>query len=160
MPDDSKQSVIAFLRRDAAGKMILVVCNFNPVLRKDYQMGVPNPGSYKEILNSDDKKYGGTGVTNGTVKAKKGPMHGFDQHISLTLPPLSTIYLSVPAARKPKAEKPTTEKAADKPAKTAKKPVAKRAANPTAKADAPAAEAKTQAAPKRRGRPPKAKTTV
>ena len=160
VPDDSKQSVIAFLRRDAAGKMILVVCNFNPVLRKDYQMGVPNPGSYKEVLNSDDKKYGGTGVTNGTVKAKKGPMHGFDQHISLTLPPLSTIYLSVPAARKPKAEKPTTAKAADKPAKTAKKPVAKKAAKPTAKADAPAAEAKTQAAPKRRGRPPKAKTTV
>ena len=47
--------------------MVLVVCNFNPVLRKEYQMGVPNPGSYKEILNSDDKKYGGTGVTNGTV---------------------------------------------------------------------------------------------
>ena len=119
-----------------------------------------NPGNYKEILNSDDKKYGGTGVTNGTVKAKKGPMHGFDQHISLTLPPLSTIYLSVPAARKPKAEKPTTEKAADKPAQAAKKPAAKKAAKPTAKADAPAAEAKTQAAPKRRGRPPKAKTTV
>ena len=123
-------------------------------------MGVPNPGSYKEILNSDDKKYGGSGVTNGTVKTKKGPMHGFDQHISLTLPPLSTLYLSVPAARKPKAEKPTTEKAADKPAQAAKKPVAKKAAKPTAKADAPAAEAKTQAAPKRRGRPPKAKTTV
>ena len=82
VPDDSKQSVIAFLRRDAAGKMVLVVCNFNPVLRKEYQMGVPNPGSYKEILNSDDKKYGGSGVTNGTVKSKKGPMHGFDQHIS------------------------------------------------------------------------------
>ena len=58
VPDDSKQSVIAFLRRAAAGKMVLVVCNFNPVLRKEYQMGVPNPGSYKEILNSDDKKYG------------------------------------------------------------------------------------------------------
>ena len=70
VPDDSKQSVIAFLRRDAAGKMVLVVCNFNPVLRKEYQMGVPNPGSYKEILNSDDKKYGGSGVTNGTVKTK------------------------------------------------------------------------------------------
>ena len=66
-------------------------------------MGVPNPGSYKEILNSDDKKYGGSGVANGTVKTKKGPMHGFDQHISLTLPPLSTLYLSVPqpASRAP-----------------------------------------------------------
>ena len=106
VPDDSKQSVIAFLRRDAAGKMVLVVCNFNPrCCAMEYQMGVPNPGSYKEILNSDDKKYGGSGVTNGTVKAKKGPMHGFDQHISLTLPPLSTLYLSVPAARKPRAAK-------------------------------------------------------
>ena len=155
VPDDSKQSVIAFLRRDAAGKMVLVVCNFNPVLRKEYQMGVPNPGSYKEILNSDDKKYGGSGVTNGTVKAKKGPMHGFDQHISLTLPPLSTLYLSVPAARKPRAAK-ADNKAAEKPAK----PAAKKTAKTTAKTAAPAADAGTEAAPKRRGRPPKAKTTV
>ena len=155
VPDDSKQSVIAFLRRDAAGKMVLVVCNFNPVLRKEYQMGVPNPGSYKEILNSDDKKYGGSGVTNGTVKAKKGPMHGFDQHISLTLPPLSTLYLSVPAARKPRAAK-AADKAAEKPAK----PAAKKTAKTTAKTAAPAADAVTEAAPKRRGRPPKAKTTV
>ena len=86
---------------------------------------MPNPGSYKEILNSDDKKYGGSGVTNGTVKAKKGPMHGFDQHISLTLPPLSTIYLSVPAARKPARHR----KADNKAAETAKKPAAKRRQN-------------------------------
>ena len=157
VPDDSKQSVIAFLRRDAAGKMLLVVCNFNPVLRKDYQMGVPNPGSYKEILNSDDKKYGGSGVTNGTVKSEKGPMHGFDQHISLTLPPMSTLYLSVPAARKPRTKK--ADAAAEKTAEPAK-PAAKKASKATAKAAAPAAPAKTEAAPKRRGRPPKAKTTV
>ena len=157
VPDDSKQSVIAFLRRDAAGKMLLVVCNFNPVLRKDYQMGVPNPGSYKEILNSDDKKYGGSGVTNGTVKSEKGPMHGFDQHISLTLPPMSTLYLSVPAARKPRTKK---ADAADEKAAGPTKPAAKKATKATAKAAAPAAPAKTEAAPKRRGRPPKAKTTV
>ena len=157
VPDDSKQSVIAFLRRDAAGKMILVVCNFNPVLRKDYEMGVPNPGSYKEILNSDDKKYGGSGVANGTVKSVKGAMHGFDQHIALTLPPLSTIYLSVPAARKPKAKAKadSAETAGEKPAKPAAKKTAK-----SAKAAAPAAAPATDAAPKRRGRPPKAKTTV
>ena len=112
--------------------MILVVCNFNPVLRKDYQMGVPNPGSYKEILNSDDKKYGGTGVTNGTGEsARKARCTASTSTFRVTLPPLSTIYLSVPAARKPKAEKPTTEKAADKPAKTAKKPAAKKAAKPS-----------------------------
>ena len=73
VPDDNKQSVIAFLRRDAKGKMLLVVCNFNPVLRESYSMGVPNPGTYKELINSDDVKYGGAGVKNGSVKSVKGP---------------------------------------------------------------------------------------
>ena len=82
-------------------------------------------------------------------------MHGFDQHISLTLPPLSTLYLSVPAARKPRAAK-----AEDKAAEKRAKPAAKKTAKTTAKTAAPAADAVTEAAPKRRGRPPKAKTTV
>ena len=132
VPDDNQQSVIAFLRRDAAGKMIMIVCNFNPVLRQNYEMGVPNPGSYKEILNSDDPKYGGSGVTNGTVRSKKGEMHGFEQHVSLTLPPLSTLYFQVPAARKPRTKK--EDEVASKPAAKTKK----------------AAAAKTEAAPKRR----------
>ena len=126
VPDDNQQSVIAFLRRDAAGKMLMVVCNFNPVLRKDYQMGVPNPGSYKEILNSDDPKYGGSGVTNGTVRSKKGEKHGFEQYVSLTLPPLSTLYFQVPAARKPRAKK--EEEAEAKPAAKTKKATAAKAA--------------------------------
>ena len=54
VPDDSQQSVIAFLRKDAAGKQLLVVCNFNPVLREGYSLGVPVSGTYKELLNSDD----------------------------------------------------------------------------------------------------------
>ena len=135
VPDDNQQSVIAFLRRDAKGKMVMVVCNFNPVLREGYEMGVPNAGSYKEVLNSDDPKYGGSGVTNGTVRSRKGAMHGFDQHVSLTLPPLSTLYFSVPAPRK-KAAKPAAAKAdAKKTAakKTAaKKPASKKAAAPKA----------------------------
>lgn len=77
-------------------------------------MGVPNPGTYKELINSDDVKYGGTGVKNGSVKSVKGPMHGFDQHIEVTLPPLSTIYFSVPAARK-KAGKPARQKLPKQP---------------------------------------------
>ena len=92
--------------------MLLVVCNYNPVLRESYSMGVPNPGTYKELINSDDVKYGGTGVKNGSVKSVKGPMHGFDQHIEVTLPPLSTIYFSVPAARK-KAGKPAKAETAE-----------------------------------------------
>ena len=99
VPDDNQQSVIAFLRRDTKGKMVMIVCNFNPIQRVDYQMGVPNPGTYKELLNSDDVKYGGGGVHNPAKRTRKKPMHGFDQSIQLTLPPLSTIYLSVPEAK-------------------------------------------------------------
>ena len=137
VPDDNQQSVIAFLRRDAKGKMVMVVCNFNPVLREGYEMGVPNAGSYKEVLNSDDPKYGGSGVTNGTVRSRKGAMHGFEQHVSLTLPPLSTLYFSVPAPRK-KAAKPAAAKA-DRPPKSPlpkKRPPPRRApeSKPSAKA--------------------------
>lgn len=154
VPDDNQQSVIAFLRRDAKGKMIMVVCNFNPIQRVDYQMGVPNPGTYKELLNSDDVKYGGGGVHNPAKRTRKKPMHGFDQSIQLTLPPLSTVYLAVPeakaqpkkaAAKKTTAKKPAAQKpAAKKPAPAAK--TAKTAAAGTKQARKPAAPKK--AAPK------------
>ena len=145
VPDDNQQSVIAFLRRDAAGKMLMVVCNFNPVLRKDYQMGVPNPGSYKEILNSDDPKYGGSGVTNGTVRSKKGEKHGFEQYVSLTLPPLSTLYFQVPAARKPRAKK--EEGAEAKPAAKTKKATAAKAEGTAQAKAAPKRTRTTKAKP-------------
>ncbi|OUN87140.1 MULTISPECIES: 1,4-alpha-glucan branching protein GlgB [Eubacteriales] len=150
VPDDNQQSVIAFLRRDAKGKMIMVVCNFNPIQRVDYQMGVPNPGTYKELLNSDDVKYGGGGVHNPAKRTRKKPMHGFDQSIQLTLPPLSTVYLAVPetkaqpkktaakkpAAKKPAAKKPAaakTAKAASAGTKQARKPAAPKKAAPKEK---------------------------
>ena len=114
VPDDNQQSVIAFLRKDAKDKMIMVVCNFNPIQRTDYEMGVPNPGMYKELLNSDDVKYGGTGIHNTAKRTHKKAMHGFDQSIKLTLPPMSTIYLSVPET-----------KAVPKTIKSRKKPAAK-----------------------------------
>ena len=150
VPDDNQQSVIAFLRRDAKGKMIMVVCNFNPIERVDYQMGVPNPGTYKELLNSDDVKYGGGGVHNPVKRTRKKPLHGFDQSIQLTLPPLSTVYLAVPEAKaqpKKTAAKKTAAKkpAAKKPAATAAK-TAKTTAAGTKQARKPAASKK--AAPK------------
>ena len=150
VPDDNQQSVIAFLRRDAKGKMIMVVCNFNPIERVDYQMGVPNPGTYKELLNSDDVKYGGGGVHNPAKRTRKKPLHGFDQSIQLTLPPLSTVYLAVPEAKaqpKKTAAKKTAAKksAAKKPAAMAAK-TAKTTAAGTKQARKPAASKK--AAPK------------
>ena len=150
VPDDNQQSVIAFLRRDAKGKMIMVVCNFNPIERVDYQMGVPNPGTYKELLNSDDVKYGGGGVHNPAKRTRKKPLHGFAQSIQLTLPPLSTVYLAVPEAKaqpKKTAAKKTAAKktAVQKPAATAAK-TAKTTAAGTKQARKPAASKK--AAPK------------
>ena len=135
VPDDNAQSVIAFLRRDAAGHTTLVVCNFNPVLREGYQMGVPVAGTYKELLSSDDEAYGGSGVHNKPLRSHKKPMHGFDQSISVTLPPLSTVYFSVPQPKeaKPAAKKPAKKTAAKKPA--VKKPTAKKAAKPAKDAE-------------------------
>ena len=136
VPDDNQQSVIAFLRRDAKGKMIMVVCNFNPIQRVDYQMGVPNPGTYKELLNSDDVKYGGGGVHNPAKRTRKKPMHGFDQSIQLTLPPLSTVYLAVPEAKaqpKKTADKKTAEKKTTGKKPAAQKPAASKKAAPKEK---------------------------
>ena len=126
VPDDNAQSVIAFLRRDAKGNTVMVVCNFNPVLREGYQMGVPVAGTYRELLSSDDVAYGGSGVHNKALRSRKAPLHGFDQSITVTLPPLSTVYFSVPQPKgpKPAAKKPAAKKTA------AKKPAAKKTAKP------------------------------
>ena len=123
VPDDYQQSIVAFLRKDAAGKQILVVCNFTPILREGYTMGAPVSGSYKEILNSDDEAFGGSGkYHNKNIRSKKVPKHGFDQSITLTLPPLSTLYFQVPEKKETKAR--TTKSAAAKTA--AKKTTAKK----------------------------------
>lgn len=160
VPDDSRQSVVAFLRKDANGKQILVVCNFNPVLREGYALGAPNSGTYKEILNSDDEAFGGAGtVHNKAVRSKKKPLHGFEQSITITLPPMSVLYFEVPAKRTCKtAEEKAAEKAAPKKAsKTAKSEKAEEKApakrGRKLKAEAAPAEEK---APAKRGRKPKA----
>ena len=146
VPDDFQQSVVAFLRKDAAGKQILVVCNFNPVLREGYTLGAPVAGAYKEVLNSDDEAFGGSGtVHNKSVRTHKKPLHGFEQSITITLPPMSTLYFEVPTKR--------TRKAADK-AETAEKTTAKKTA---AKAEKPA---KAEKAPKKTTRTTKAKAAA
>ncbi|MBR3848017.1 MAG: 1,4-alpha-glucan branching protein GlgB [Oscillospiraceae bacterium] len=90
--DDHEQSVISFIRRDESGNEIVVVCNFCPVERRNYRIGVPKTGEYKPVLSSDSAKYGGFGTRLRKVKVKDIKMHGFDQSISVTLPPLSTTY--------------------------------------------------------------------
>ena len=90
--DDYAQSVIAFRRIDRKGDERVVVCNFNPVLRQRYRIGVPHAGAYEEVFNTDDKAFGGGGVANGVVNSEAIPMHGCDQSIELSLPPLSVLY--------------------------------------------------------------------
>ena len=92
---DAEYSVIAFLRRGKTpGEPVLAVFNFTPVPREDYRIGVPEPGLWKELLNSDAPDYGGSGKGNlGGVASDPVPMHGRPQSLSLTLPPLGVLFL-------------------------------------------------------------------
>jgi 1,4-alpha-glucan branching enzyme len=99
--DDSANSVFAFRRSaDTAGDDLLVVLNMTPVPRTDYRIGVPVPGTWTEVLNSDAQIYGGSGIGNGGSSATDAvPAHGHDCSLSLTLPPLAAIILRPPGRR-------------------------------------------------------------
>jgi 1,4-alpha-glucan branching enzyme len=96
---DWEQSVISFLRKAlSSDDVVLVVCNFTPVPRFDYRVGVPRPGYWRELLNSDASVYGGVGYGNlGGVEAVPIPFHGRPYSVSLTLPPLGVLFLKGPA---------------------------------------------------------------
>ena len=92
--DDYTNSVIAFKRTDADGREIIAVCNFQPTKRDNYFIGVPEYGLYDEVFTSDDSRFGGSGVSNGIdIKPELMKIHGCNQGLSLTLPPLGVIYL-------------------------------------------------------------------
>ncbi|HEY9754542.1 MAG TPA: 1,4-alpha-glucan branching protein GlgB [Oculatellaceae cyanobacterium] len=90
---DIEQSVLSFLRVDKKRQEhLLVVCNFTPVVRHNYMVGVPEDGFWTEVLNSDSTEYGGSGVGNyGGVESNPVPMHGRRCMLTLTLPPLSIL---------------------------------------------------------------------
>lgn len=94
--NDWKNSVIAFLRKGKSSEdVVLVVCNFTPVSRPNYRIGVPHGGNWKESLNSDAREYWGSGQGNmGGVEARPVPYHGRSHSLSLTLPPLSVLIFS------------------------------------------------------------------
>ncbi|WP_059012640.1 1,4-alpha-glucan branching enzyme [Streptomyces specialis] len=88
-------NVLAFLRFAADGSPLLAVCNFAPVVRPDYRLGVPGDvAAWTEVLNTDDLAYGGSGVTNpDPLKSDPTPSHGHGTSVTPTLPPLATIWL-------------------------------------------------------------------
>lgn len=92
---DLDRNIISFLRKGKTVKdQILVVCNFTPVPRYNYRIGVPYGGFWKEVLNSDAKHYNGSGHGNlGGVEASPLPSHGKYHSLTLTLPPLGIIFL-------------------------------------------------------------------
>ena len=93
--NDSLQSTLIFIRKGSSTKdTVIVACNFTPVPRYNYRIGAPNGGVWRELLNSDAREYGGSGQGNlGAVKALPIPSHNFRYSLSLTLPPLATIFL-------------------------------------------------------------------
>jgi 1,4-alpha-glucan branching enzyme len=94
--NDDSQSVLAFLRRGAQNDPpVAIVCNFTPVPRLNYRVGLPYEGHWREALNSDSAAYGGSNMGNfGGVNAERRSSHGFPASAALTLPPLATVYLA------------------------------------------------------------------
>jgi len=94
---DAEASVLAFLRSGTAGPPLLVVCNFTPVPRENYRLGVPQRGRWLERLNSDAADYGGSGRGNlGALEAEAVAAHGYPQSLRLSLPPLAVLMLTPP----------------------------------------------------------------
>ncbi|AQS89473.1 glycogen-branching enzyme [Neoasaia chiangmaiensis] len=98
--DDTQNSVFAWLRHAHEAAPILIICNFTPLPRENYRIGVPHGGYWHEIINTDGEKYGGSNVGNGGgVMADEGfSTHGMPCSVALTLPPLAVLYLSPVAA--------------------------------------------------------------
>jgi 1,4-alpha-glucan branching enzyme len=95
LSNDPAQSTIAYMRRGAAGDAsVVVICNFTPVERLGFRVGVPGQGFWEEVLNTDASIYGGGNRGNlGGCEASQSPWDGQDQSVTLTLPPLSVIVL-------------------------------------------------------------------
>ena len=90
--DDRDNSVIAFRRIDDKGHEIIGICNFCPVKREHYRIGLPKPGIYEVMLNSDEKKYGGWGTELPVITAEASPWGELPYSSDFTLPPLSVLF--------------------------------------------------------------------
>ncbi|HXH28958.1 MAG TPA: 1,4-alpha-glucan branching protein GlgB, partial [Candidatus Polarisedimenticolia bacterium] len=92
---DALQSCLSFLRKDRSGAPVLAVFNMTPMPRHNYRVGVPRPGFWKEILNTDARDYGGSGQGNmGGMEASPVAAHGRYQSLNLTLPPLAAVFFT------------------------------------------------------------------
>lgn len=92
--DDAAQSVLSWLRRDAQGRPMAVVCNLTPMPRAGYRIGVPQAGAWTEIISTDAEVYGGSGQHSQVGHTEPQPAHGQAQSLVLNLPPLACVVLA------------------------------------------------------------------
>ena len=170
--DDYTQSVIAFRRIDNSDpddpNELIVVCNFVPVRRVDYRIGVPYAGTYQQVFSTDELKYGGSGeIDNGKIKSREFSMHGYDNSIELDIPGLSVMYFKyIPEKKRSKAKKNTVidipaadveETVSEKPKRTRRKK-AEASAEKNAEVTESTAPVTAEEKPKRTRRKAAAKT--
>ena len=92
--DDADHNIISYKRVAKSGREVIFVINFSPVTRENYYLGVDKKKTYKEVFNTDDIKYGGSGLLNeGKLTTKKGEVNGRKQYLSLTIPPLAAVVI-------------------------------------------------------------------
>ena len=93
--NDADNSTLSFIRKArSTNEIFLIACNFTPVPRPNYRVGVPRGGFWKEVINSDSTYYGGAGLGNqGGVQADSLPFHGRPYSLNLILPPLAAVFL-------------------------------------------------------------------
>ena len=104
--DDNTQSIISFRRIDKKGNEIITVCNFVPVSRENYRIGIPKKGTYRRVFCSQSTKYGGSepaGVKS--YKSESIPMHGFENSVAIDIPAMSVSYYKLSPAKKQKSNK-------------------------------------------------------
>jgi 1,4-alpha-glucan branching enzyme len=96
--NNASENIVSFIRRSpSTGRELVCVCNFSPLLRENHQLGLPRPGQYRLLLNTDDELYGGSGMEiPNLVDAEENPLHGQAYSASITLPPLATLWFEAP----------------------------------------------------------------
>ena len=93
--NDNDNSIVSFIRKaEDSDDYLITICNFTPEVHENYRIGVPDKGAYVEVFNSDAKEFGGSGVTNSDkLSTEDFPYHNRNQSLTLTVPPLATIFL-------------------------------------------------------------------
>jgi 1,4-alpha-glucan branching enzyme len=90
--DDRDRSIVAFRRIDRKGREVIAVCNFCPVLREHYRLGLPRAGWYLPVLNTDDEQFGGFGFAAESVRAEKTPANDLPYSAEFRVPPMSVVF--------------------------------------------------------------------